>query len=50
LEKAITDYGNLAATTDAAYEHIDAEARGKVTACVGEVTAWMASMKDAQVR
>jgi len=48
LEKAITDYGNLAATTDAAYEHIDAEARGKVTACVGEVTAWMASMKDAQ--
>jgi len=48
LDKAVTEYGNLAATTDAAYEHIDAQARAKVTACVDEVKAWMATMIDAQ--
>jgi heat shock protein 4 len=48
LEKVLVEYGNLAASQDKAYEHIDAEARGKVKACVDEVSAWMSSMKAAQ--
>jgi heat shock protein 4 len=48
LSKALVDYGNLAATQDAAYDHIDAEARDKVKACVDEVSVWMADMQRAQ--
>jgi len=48
LEKVLTEYSNLAATQDPAYEHIDAEARAKVTECVNEATTWMNNMKSAQ--
>jgi len=48
LEQVLTEYTNLAASQDAAYEHIDAEARGKVKACVDEVAAWFSGMKSTQ--
>jgi hypothetical protein len=46
--QVLTEYTNLAASQDAAYEHIDAEARGKVKACVDEVSAWLAGIKTTQ--
>lgn len=46
--QVLTEYTNLAASQDAAYEHIDAEARGKVKACVDEVAAWLAGVKSQQ--
>jgi heat shock protein 4 len=48
LEKVLTEYSTLAATTDHAYEHIDAEARAKVMDCVNEVSTWMKTMKSTQ--
>ena len=48
LEQVLTEYTNLAASQDAAYEHIDAEARGKVKACVDEAAAWFSGIKSTQ--
>ena len=48
LEAMLTEYSTLAATTDAAYEHIDEEARGKVKACVEEVSTWFTTIKAEQ--
>jgi len=48
LEKVLAEYSEFASTTDPAYEHIDEEARGKVRACVTEVSEWLSSIKAEQ--
>jgi heat shock protein 4 len=43
LQSAINEYAALAASTDAAYDHISAEDRGKVQNEVKQVTDWLGS-------
>ena len=48
LEAAINEYGALAASTDAAYEHISAEDREKVQNEVRQTASWLGSKQSEQ--